>query len=356
MQKGKVNVVVDGFWGSSGKGKLCSFLARHYGLQHASSSNMPNAGHTVQDGDKKYVFKVLPSAAAVCDAAIWLGPGSVYDPERLEQELGMLDKPYTLFVHERAAILRPGDKEQEANTESIARVASTAQGCTVAMARKRNREVDAVNMPYGVSPSVWQDIVQTVLQRGETWLHEVSQGWALSIDWGTEYPKCTSRNCDVQSALSEVGVAPSQLGEVYLNLRTYPIRVGNTLAGTSGGWWWDQAEVSWEHVAAVSGLPVDELKMREMTTVTKRQRRVATFSPDLAYRAARHNGATKIFVNFIQYVDAECAGMRGEGRAVLTKPARIFVDMVERATNIAVCGVGTGPDVDDVVWFERSQL
>src|SRR5579872_2497632 len=188
MIPGKVNVVLDAQWGSSGKGKLCSFLARHFNATDFSVSNMPNAGHTVVDGPRKWVFKVLPSGAALQPGAIWICPGSVFSLERLHEELEQL--PYhELNVHSRATVSKASDKEQEQAIRSVAAIASTGQGCSVAMTRKRAREADAVYglRTGGLLPEEWQAEVFRRLDAGSQWLHEVSQGWALSLDWGTHY-------------------------------------------------------------------------------------------------------------------------------------------------------------------------
>ena len=292
------------------------------------------------------------------DASLWICPGSVFDPALALKEREMCGHTGDVLVHSRATLLRPTDKAAENEIGSIRAIASTGQGCSVAMQRKRNRETDALWGSHqagkfsGTLPSVWSDVVHEVLAKKEMWLHEVSQGWALSLDWGTHYPQCTSRNCTTQGALDEVGVSPALLGDVYLNLRTYPIRVGNTAEGNSGGWWWDQTEVDWDHVAATCGMDPAILKTRELTTVTKRLRRVATFSYDLVARAARHNGATKIVINFANYICPGVEGLRGDSLSILPKAARVFVDSVERATNVQVVGVGTGADLQDMVWWD----
>ena len=82
-------------------------------------------------------------------------------------------------------------------------------------------------------------------------------------------------------------------------LRTFPIRVGNIMSadgslqiGYSGPVHPDQVETSWE----VLGLP------EERTTVTKRVRRVFTFSPEQYYRMLAHCLPDYVFLNFCNYL------------------------------------------------------
>ena len=143
------------------------------------------------------------------------------------------------------------------------------------------------------------------------------------------------------------------LGDVYLVVRTFPIRVGNTADGYSGDWLPDQVETSWEEIASSAGLDADKLRGAEKTTVTKRQRRVATFSDSLLKDAVQSNGATKLFVTFSEYIDGSAsAGLRGKNISV-SSALNAFIRRVERVAEIPVVGVSTGPDVDDMVEYEQ---
>jgi len=358
MLPGKINMILDAAWGSSGKGKLAAYLAHSFKVTDASCCNMPNAGHTVVENGKSTVFKMLPAGCvAKAGRCIWLGASSVIDTDRLQEELVALDQFdqtgqwQSLYIHGRAAIWRPEYKQVEQESKSLSQIASTAQGCSTAIIRKIERHEDAIRGDQMIPPRIWTDKVRKRLSGSCMWLHEVSQGWALSLNWGTHYPQCTSRDCTTTQALNDIGVPPSFLGDVYLNVRTYPIRVGNTSTGYSGDFLEDQEELSWEEIAKRSGLPLETLKKTEMTTVTKRQRRVASYSPTLTREAAWQNGATKIFINFIEYLDGNLVGKRGDKISELSKPARIFVEAVQEDCNIPVVGVGTGAETNDVIWW-----
>ena len=150
-----------------------------------------------------------------------------------------------------------------------------------------------------------------------------------------------------------MAIPPKLVGDVYLNLRTRPIRVGNYVnedgvqQGYSGDFYSDSKEITWEQVAQEAGMPENEavkLAERERTTVTKRIRRVATFSFIGLKDAVRTNGATKLVVNFIQYINWKDAGLNGgiEALRKLSKESRAFLDKVEEVAQVPIVLIGTG--------------
>ncbi len=91
----------------------------------------------------------------------------------------------------------------------------------------------------------------------------------------------------------------------------------------------------------------DALIRREHTTVTKRLRRVATFSW-AGIRAAQAVCAPDYWIlNFAQYLDSRATGIREVGAL----PARVrqFIDDVEHRTGVPVALVGTGEEVLDMI-------
>lgn len=390
MQEGRFNCVLDAFWGSSGKGKVATWLADRYGAIKVSSSNFPNAGHSaVMPDGTKFVAKAIPTAAILkkfrgIAMECFISPGSGFHPEQFFREWDFAGRP-EMFVHGRASlVLESHALREREGAESTKHIASTMQGSGVAIADKALRKPDvqlACNWDYGadaekffrkeqdlaeflqkvhvVDPMEFRNLAYSTLESGGTWLHEGSQGYALSVDHGSHYPNCTSRNCTVQAALDHMAVPPQALGDVYLNLRTYPIRVGNVVengeqVGFSGGFYEDCEELTWEQVAQRSGMPPEEaalLAERERTTVTKRVRRVCTFSFVGLRDAVRSNGATKLVLNFVQYLNWQDAGIRGEREAFqkLSKESRAFIDRVEEVAQAPVVLIGTGAGHDEMI-------
>jgi adenylosuccinate synthase/intein/homing endonuclease len=187
------------------------------------------------------------------------------------------------------------------------------------------------------------------------------RAWDVTTDTGTFLAggilahNCTSRGTTGMQNMADMGISHFELGDVYLVIRPYPIRVGNVIengqqVGYSGDCYDGQEEITWEQVAKESGMPDDvaaSLLKKELTTVTKRLRRVFTFSDRQLREAALINGATKIALNFANYIDYSVAGKNQYDE--LTPKVKDFIARVEDVTKLPVTVVGTGPQVDHVV-------
>jgi len=377
MQNGKMNFIIDQSFGSSGKGKVSSYLADINNVTHVSSSNFPNAGHSVvDDNGDKFIAKALPTACFLKKMRgfamnAFVSPGSGFSWGQVKKEWEESGRP-NVFIHDRANIVNESHKKREmSGSDSTKHIASTMQGTAAAMTDKilRRPEVELARSEVDLSWSEgnvqvldsmsFRDVVHGHINSGKTWLHEGSQGYALSIDHGPQYPHTTSRNCTLQSYMDHMAIPPSMVGDVYMNLRTFPIRVGNVVEsgvqkGYSGDFYSDSRELTWAEVAGMAGMPEEEAEMllkRELTTVTKRLRRVSTFSWIGLQDAVRVNGATKMCVNFIQYLNWKDAGLKGgkESFEKLSKESRAFIAKVEEVSNIPVVLVGTGEKHGEVI-------
>jgi adenylosuccinate synthase len=372
MKSGKFNVVTDGQFGSCGKGLIASALAYKYRPQMLSTTNLPNAGHTAVfiDG-RKFIAKAIPSPAMLnrwlsdYSPHILIGASAAFHLERMLEEIkecGITN----MTIHERAGVVTDEHKQAESSGQSNTKhIASTMQGGGAFLADKIMRKPGlrlardypelSMYMPERrlSLPEVLHEAMAT---HGHTVLHEGSQGYSLDINHGQSYPQCTSRQTTAIQNMADMGVCPNDLGDVYLVIRPFPIRVGNLIEngqqiGHSGGCYSDQEEISWDEVAAKAGMPPAEaeaLKQKELTTVTKRLRRVFTFSKSQLREAALVNGATKIALNFANYIDWRISGVNDP--EALTGAVREFIYEVEAITGIPVSMVGTGPQVNHICW------
>jgi adenylosuccinate synthase len=393
MFPGRFNVVTDGSWGSCGKGLVTTALAHKHHPQIISTTNMANAGHTaVNEKGEAHVAKALPSAAILnrwgygnlprYAPHILVGSSAAFDLDQLMKEVQVCGVNYQLSVHPRAGVITEEHKLAEAGSgeRSTKHVASTMQGCGTFLADKvlRKKELKLArdypelsgfmtdHMPRKLDlPSGDQDslmglalpvMLHTLMsQYGYTILHEGSQGFSLDINHGSHYPECTSRGTTAVQNLADMGIGANYLGDVYLVIRPYPIRVGNVIengktVGYSGDCYPGQEEITWKKVADEAGMPDDiaeSLLKKELTTVTKRLRRVFTFSDRQLQEAAIVNGATKIALNFANYIDWSVYGVNEYSK--LTPKVKEFITRVEDLTKIPVTIIGTGPQLDHVV-------
>jgi adenylosuccinate synthase len=290
--------VVDGQFGSTGKGVIAAALGREFGNRANVVTNNagPNSGHTHYDrDDNKVVLKQLPSFSASAEEwwglftkqITYLNAGAVISPDRLADDAdatGIMP-----IVDPHAAIIRP--ESVQSDEQTVRSVASTGQGVGPALAAKLSRNREAVMESLPTSPK-WHVDRFPIMPNDRVFV-EVSQGYSLGINSGF-YPYCTSRECSVQQAMSDARIPVSMFRRCILSVRTYPIRVGNT-EGSSGPCYDDQHEISWDDIGVEP----------ERTTVTGRVRRVFTWSDRQFQEAVRHNDADIIFVNFLNYLPEE---------------------------------------------------
>ncbi len=353
-------MILDGQWGSTGKGAIAGYLARKLNPDAVVCNFGPNAGHTfVFTGGEKVMTRQLPTGiVAKSVKAIFIGPGSIIDPDVLEQELEQFGKfindgEHRIYIHERAAVVNSGHKDAEA--EALKHISSTRKGTGAAMADKTMRSYDAIARFYNGSNQFWtkfivnHDTYTKAISRVRKLQIESAQGFELGINSGSHYPYCTGRDVNVYQIMSDCGV-PSAITTPFtvVTMRTFPIRVGNqidskgAMVGTSGPVYDDQKEVTFDEI----GVP------GETTTVTGKPRRVFTFSDYGTERMFRSVRPDAIFLNFVNYVsknpgfhdiatmqyiaridDAYC-------RAMGTEPPRDFVKWL-----------GTGPEEKDIIEY-----
>lgn len=343
-----VHAIVDGQFGSTGKGALAAWMALQAHNEGAAfalvvSNAGPNSGHTFYDkAGQKHVLKQLPSFAVAQHVnhygypAVYLSAGAIIDPDILIAEA--LKYPgIEIWVDTMAAVITPDDKEAE-HSGSIAAVAGTRSGTGHALARKVLREEEAVFHNHFLKSS---HIYPANVQIGVPWTRgeepwfsyrvflEVSQGFSLGLN-SEFYPKVTSRECTVMQGIADARIPPHCVQRVYVSLRTFPIRVGNVDGFSSGDCYPDQQETSWETIKQTP----------ELTTVTQRVRRVFTFSSVQAQEAINANGADFVFLNFMNYLPKED---QGEFLALMEKVA----DRCYKSFEVIQ---GYGPTPEDVEW------
>lgn len=364
MISGKFNIVTDGQFGSCGKGLIASALAERYRPQILSTTNQANAGHTnVFSDESTFVAKALPSTAALnawipeYKPTVLVGPSAAFTLPTLLREIEFCDLhrcPTQLRIHPRAGVILAKHAEKE--SDATKHIASTMQGCGASLADKimRGSDVKLARDYKELAAYVMDEFMPLELadklQRGQTCLHEGAQGFGLDINHGLSYPYCTSRGTTAMQNIADMGVNHFMVGDVYLVIRPYPIRVGNVyeggkIVGYSGDCYPDQHEISWQQVCEKSGAPQDIIE-KELTTVTKRLRRVFTFSNEQLRQAALVNGATKIALNFTNYIDWSCFGCSDYRR--LPSTVLRFIDQIEQYVGLPVTVVGTGPRIDQV--------
>ncbi len=335
-----VDVLVGGQYGSEGKGHIVSYLSREYDLLLRVGG--PNAGHTVYEEPEPYTFHHLPSGSRSCDAQLIIGPGAVLFVPTLLKEIGECGIDASrLFIDPQAMIISDEDRAQE--KQLVADIGSTGQGVGAATARRIMQRIgDPAKLAKDVTdlrPFIKEtcEVLEEAFCNRKRVLLEGTQGTGLSIYHGY-YPHVTSRDTTVAGCLAEAGISPSRVRKVVMVCRTYPIRVQSPEAAgrTSGPM---SQELTLEEISRRSEIPLVDLQKIEVTSTTKRKRRIAEFDWVLLRKAASLNAPTDIALTFADYVSI---GNRGARRfEQLTQDTIRFIQEIERVAAAPVSLIST---------------
>ena len=328
-----ISVVVGGQYGSEGKGKIAAAIART-GCAAVVRVGGTNSGHTALAGGRAWIMRQLPASAIVPDTQVILPPGAIIDPEIFAREVADLGLgPDTVRVSPYAAVITEDDKREEAASGLVQAIGSTASGTGAALLKRIARAGRATLAqshpdlrPFLADTSA---ILERILVKNGRVIIEGSQGYGLSVLHSREYPRATSRDTTAAAFVAEADLSPADVDDIVLVMRAFPIRV----AGNSGSL---GEETSWAAIAERSGL---EKNYVELSSATRKERRVAHFEPDIVRRALRANKPHRIALNHMDYFDPWVRD------GLFSAAAKSFIEHdVEGEVGRRMTWIGTGPD------------
>jgi len=133
-------VVVGGFFGDEGKGKIISYLAIKDNPKIIVRGGAgPNAGHTIRDGDKVYKVRMLPSGFLNKNAKVMIGPGVVINPDVLKKEIQDFNASGRSFIDKHCGIIEESHLERDSKGELKEKIGSTGSGTGPANADRAMR-------------------------------------------------------------------------------------------------------------------------------------------------------------------------------------------------------------------------
>lgn len=331
-----VSVVVGGQYGSEGKGKVALHIARMQHAEYVVRTGGTNSGHTgIDESHVTRALRQLPAAVLAPDAIAVLPPGALIDPEIFQREVEILRlNRDRLIVSPLAMVISLADREREQSAGLVTAIGSTGSGTGAALIRRLWRRSGSAILA-GDHPAFapflgdTTEIMRGALDREARIVIEGTQGFGLSVLHGGYYPKATSRDTTAAGFLSEAGLSPLDVDDVTLVVRAHPIRV----AGDSGPF--DGGETSWAEIAKSAGLPEDYC---ELTTATKKVRRVGHFHAAVVARAIAVNCPSRLVLNHFDYIDE---GVR-HGR--YSASAINILQQIEKSIGARFDWVGIGPD------------
>ncbi len=280
----KIDVLLGLQWGDEGKGKVVDVLTPHYDII-ARFQGGPNAGHTIEFDNKKFVLHTIPSGIFNNNTTNVIGNGVIIDPFILRKEITNLvesgiNVEKNLLVSRKAHLIMPTHRLLDAVYEDAKgenKIGSTLKGIgpcytdkvsrngirvgdiesdnfdkRYSDARQRHiRIIEQYNVDYekividGKKFSdyeiQWHDALKDLkalkkvnseyylnkqLFAGKKILAEGAQGTLLDIDFGS-YPFVTSSNTIVAAVSTGLGIAPQNIGKVFGIFKAYCTRVGS---------------------------------------------------------------------------------------------------------------------------------
>ncbi len=280
----KVDVLLGLQWGDEGKGKIVDVLTKNYDVI-ARFQGGPNAGHTIEFDNKKFVLHTIPSGIFNDNTLNVVGNGVIIDPYIFKKEIEILkengiDVKSNLYISTKSHIILPTHRLLDAVYEKAKgdkKIGSTLKGIGPTYTDKVGRNgirVGDLLLPYFKNKyeeakkrhlklayvyddnplsikiegknfddyeKEWFDSLETLLSlklvnseyflnnalsEGKKILAEGAQGTMLDIDFGS-YPYVTSSNTITAGVSSGLGIAPAKIGRVFGIFKAYCTRVGS---------------------------------------------------------------------------------------------------------------------------------
>ena len=325
-------VIVGGFYGDEGKGKIVAYLARKDKADVAVRGGVgPNAGHTVMFHGKEHKTRMLPSALVSNQTRLMIGPGVLINVSVLLEEIKNFDTKDRTFIDPQCGIIDSTHIERDTSDPNLNRIGTTGTGTGPANADRALRKAFLAKDSSELSEYLRDipSIVNSSIDSDKTVLIEGTQGTFLSLYHGT-YPFVTSKDVSASAICSDVGIGPKKVSEVMVVFKAYVTRVGS---GPLEG------ELEQEETTAKG--------WTEFGSVTGRLRRASPFNSELARRSIMLNSATQVALTKLDIVFPSDAGKREFN--YLSNEAQMFVTKMEKEIGLKVAVIGTGQEVDDII-------
>lgn len=269
-----VNVVVGGFYGDEGKGKIIDYLASNADITIRYSGGN-NAGHTIIVDGKKFAFHLIPSGILNKNTKAVIGNGVVVNPKVLIEEMEQLKangySVENLCISNKAHVIMPYHIEMDNLLEELRgnnKIGTTARGIGPTYCDKYERiglrmgdlislkfeekvkenieRKNAIFKIYGKKQFDSEEIIKEykeyakilrpfimdtvilihkAIENGQNILCEGAQATLLDIDHGS-YPFVTSSSPCVGGVCTGTGIGARYINEVYGVIKAYSSRVG----------------------------------------------------------------------------------------------------------------------------------
>ncbi|MDW0259785.1 MAG: adenylosuccinate synthetase [Nitrososphaeraceae archaeon] len=327
------NVIVGGFYGDEGKGKIIAYLSLKDNPKIAVRGGVgANAGHTFVHNNQTYKVRMLPSAVLNPETQLLIGAGVLITPEVLIDESRKYNAENRTIIDNHCGIIDESHiKRDKENSHLKNTIGTTGTGTGPA---NSDRALRILNLAINVDSlkkylGNVSDIVNESIDKSQSVLIEGTQGTFLSLYHG-DYPFVTSKDVTASGICSDVGIGPKKVDDVILVFKAYVTRVGGGPL---------ENEISPDEAAKLGWV--------EYGSVTGRQRRASPFNLGLAKKSIKINSATQLAVTKLDVVFPECAGLTEYSK--LTSKPRQFIENIEANLGVKVVLIGTGAEINQII-------
>jgi adenylosuccinate synthase len=295
----KADIILGCQWGDEGKGRIVDLYAADYDVV-ARFGGGDNAGHSIVVGTQELALRIVPSAVMHPHVELFVGGGTVVNPQTLLSELEKLAAIgidiSRVKISDRAHVVLPHHVTRDAAAErerGSGAIGTTGRGIGPAYVDRVARSgirfadvlrpsVEGLEDARRLAPHVVDGVayIHERLNGGKRILLEGAQGTLLDVGYGT-YPYVTSSHTIAGGACTGLGIGPSAIGRVIGVFKAYSTRVG---AGPLPSELLDERG---EQLRRQGG---------EFGTVTGRPRRCGWFDAVAARYAVALNGLTSAIV------------------------------------------------------------
>lgn len=330
-EKMPCTVIVGGFWGDEGKGKIISYLSINDKVDFCVRTGSVNAAHTIWYEGRRYALHMVPGGFVNEKCRLLIASGANVHVGQFLKEVEETNVKDRIGVDNQASIIEEKHSEQDRTSAHLKGLGTTGWGVGPAIEERVRRTAklakDVPELKHYLADVPAE--INEALGRKKKVLLEGTQGIFLSLFHGT-YPYVTGRDTSASAISSEAGVGPTRVDNVLVVLKSFVTRVG---AGPLPD------EISKEEAIKRGWF--------ETASGTGRDRRAAPFNFELAKRAVIINGATQIALTKLDAVFPEVKSARTFNE--IPKEAKLFVTRIEKETSVEVAFVGTGPDALDLI-------
>lgn len=332
-----VDVVLGGFFGDEGKGKVVKYLAKNADIVVRCTGGS-NTGNHIEINNKKFLLRSIPVSIFEQNVTVIIGNGVLVDPKILVNEINLLkENGYSvdnLKISDKAHVILPyhikidmlqeelrgteklgttlcgvgptnSDKSDRTGIRIQDYISSrfskllkrniTIKNKILSSFEKEEIDYNEILEEYSeyskiIAPYVCDTVIylQDAVKQGKKVICEGTQGAFLDIDLGT-YPYVTSSDTTIGGILNGSGLNHRQLGEIYGVVKAYASRDGEGPFLTE--------EIEDEAIAN----KIRELG-HEYGSISKRPRRCGWLDLNALKYTIQINGVTALAINHLDVV------------------------------------------------------